>query len=194
MLITQRSNLVRRCPGLTSTARPLTASRSGLSTVEILIGLALGAMLFAALTTAISAGIGSAQANYDYFTTVQRARIALLRISSDLRNCYAADLEEGSDKALVVQASLTSGRVAYRYVNTTLYPNQFRHYANADDPLDVGTRLASNVTSMTIEKQTRTVGSTILVTNISITMTIGSGRDSLTLCESVAPRYVMSAK
>ncbi len=93
-----------------------------------------------------------------------------------------------------MQANPTAIPVAYRWVNTTTYPNQLRYYTNALDANAAGNRLASNVTSLTFQTQTKTVDSTLVVTNVSITMTIASGRDLVTLCASVAPRREMTAQ
>jgi hypothetical protein len=206
MFFTQASILVHHHRRSAAAAGRLPTSRGGISLVEVLIGLAIGAILFTALTTAISAGIHSAQGNVDYFNTIQRARIAMLRLSSDLRNCYAADLEDatGSDgqlisgKALRIQPKSTVPPpiVAYRWMNTTLNPNQLRYYSNALDATAGGNRVASNVTSLTFQTQLKLNAKTnnLDVTNVIITMTVVSGQDSITLSESVAPRCVMTTK
>ena len=165
--------------------------------VEILIGLAITAMLFTALTAAISAGIRSTQANVDYFNTIQRARVTLMKISSDLRDCYEVDLENPNDlgNGLSEDTSLDIGvrrlntLVAYRWVAAKKELHYFSNAVNA-----TGNRLASNVTKVNFRTQTITVNLVKVVTHVNITMTIVSGGESITLCESVVPRRLMTAK
>lgn len=169
--------------------------------VEVLIGLALAAILFTALTSAIAAGTKSAQSNVDYFTTVQRARVVLQKLSSDVRDCYDVDLESPTTgtnpltgAALDVRASPTVNPVAYRWVSAT---NKLCYYTDAWATSGAGALahpLASNVTSLTFQAYTKTVNSTLILTNVNITMTIAFGADSITLCESVTPRRSMTAR
>jgi type II secretory pathway pseudopilin PulG len=65
----------------------------GLSLVEVLMGLALGAMLFTSLTAAIQAGTRNQAANAEYARAMQTARVALANLTHAIRTAYDADIE-----------------------------------------------------------------------------------------------------
>lgn len=206
MFVTQRSILAQRRRRSAGGTHRLPAARGGISMVEILIGLAITAMLFTALTAAISAGIRSTQANVNYFNTIQTARVTLMKMASELRNCYAVDVKAATTTAppeISIQVSSgTTDRVAYRWFHpdrtkpdhttpdNTQYPKQLRRYTHQTDTDADAHRMASEVTNMTFAKQVTPSG----VTNVTIIMTIAAGGDSITLCESVVPRRLMIAR
>lgn len=65
--------------------------RAGFTMVECLVGLAISAMLLAAVAVAFNASIVSYGENEDMFWAVNNARQALARMTTQLRTGYAVD-------------------------------------------------------------------------------------------------------
>ena len=69
-----------------------TTGKTGFSIVELLLALAIGAMLLVAVAVAFNASAMNYQENEAIFKTVNAARQALLRMTSQLRTADSVDL------------------------------------------------------------------------------------------------------
>jgi len=93
-----------------------TNCRCGFSLAELLISLAVMAMLLTAVAIAFNASVINYGENEDIFRAVNNARQALLRITSQIRTADAVDPSSpvnqcSSDNALAYQFQLLSERV-----------------------------------------------------------------------------------
>ena len=68
-----------------------TRGRAGFTVIECLIGLAISAMLMTALAVAFNASIVNFRENEDMFQSINRARQAMARMTSQLRTAGYAD-------------------------------------------------------------------------------------------------------
>ena len=68
-----------------------TRHKTGFTIVELLLALAISAMLLAAVAVAFNASAINYQENEDIFNTINAARQALLRMTSQLRTATAVD-------------------------------------------------------------------------------------------------------
>lgn len=74
---------------------PVKAGRTGFTVVECLIGLAISAVLLTAMAVAFNASIINFRENEEMFESVNKARQALTRMTSELRN--AGYYDSGSE-------------------------------------------------------------------------------------------------
>ena len=86
---------------------------NGFTVIELLIALAITAMLLGAVAVAFNASIINYQENEDIFKTVNSARQALFRITTQLRTAEAVDPNSPANEC----ALITSGgdNITYRY-------------------------------------------------------------------------------
>ncbi len=139
-------------------------SKVGFTIVELLISLALLAMLMAAVGVAVHASAMNYKANEDIFTAMSTARQAMTRITCDLRTATEVF---GADPDTQCSMITPDGRdITYRWnsADETLY-------------LDINPNAGSyvlcrNVTTMTFVR-TPLAGEPVRNVRISITVTVG---------------------
>ncbi len=89
--------------------------RRGFTLVECLIGLAISAMLLAAIAVAFNASVTSYAENEDMFWTINNARGTLARMTTQIRNAgYLWEESPGVFKLVAVDASEPSHRCSFR--------------------------------------------------------------------------------
>lgn len=93
----------------------------GFTIVECLIGLAISAMLLTALAVAFNASVINFRENEDMFRTMNNARQALTRMTSQLRTGHAALLTAPSNQCSFFTAANENITYDWRNANQTLY-------------------------------------------------------------------------
>lgn len=111
--------------------------RRGLSLVEVLISLAITAMLLTAVSTAYVASAQAIEINDQFFRASQAARVSVTRISSELRKCRSGTLY-GDDTLELITASGEKHTYKHDAVNKWLT-------LTLDLPVPRTHKLASNV-------------------------------------------------
>ncbi|MHC4581986.1 MAG: PulJ/GspJ family protein, partial [Planctomycetota bacterium] len=90
-----------------------TRHRTGFSIVELLLALAIGAMLLAAVAVAFNASAMNYRENEAIFKTVNAARQALLRMTSQLRTATAVDPNSPANGCSLFTS--TGADITYRF-------------------------------------------------------------------------------
>jgi prepilin-type N-terminal cleavage/methylation domain-containing protein len=166
-------------PATTAYAIRACPRRAGLSLVEVMISLAISAMLLTAVATAFVASSSAIEANDQFVRAAQAARISVNHIMNDVRRAQ-------------IPAAGTSGLVEDERLELTSDAGVKRTYTlsgkdlmmTIDDPLTPKTvRLASNVDSLRFS----TNGS-----SVSMLVTVKVERNQVTLSGSAVPRRIMS--
>ena len=157
-------------------------TKKGFTIVELLLSMAILAMLMTAVAFAFDASVKNYEANQGIYKTLNTARQALLRITNDLRTAQAVQLigtganEDPTDLSECTILLSDSSNVTYRF--------------NSDDNIlyyddnDSGNSyvLCRNVTDMTFPRSTVPDDSTaIRSVRIVMTVTDDSGDVSQTL-------------
>lgn len=159
----------------------------GFSLVELLIGLAIGVLLFTATASAIQAGSQSTKVNQEFFTTTQAGRVALLHLTQRIRT--SAPATSSTDPSLEPQDQLV-----------LLDPNGVDYstykWDGAQLLLTRGTTsavLADHVSGFKVVRQGRLdpATGTYTLSNFQISMTVSLNNTSVTMCESAVPRRAM---
>jgi prepilin-type N-terminal cleavage/methylation domain-containing protein len=140
---------------------------SGFTIAELLIALAITGLLLVAVAVAFNASVTSYRENEDIFKTINVARQALLRITSQLRT----GLVDPNDISNVDKCTLLcadGSKIKYWYDNgdNSLY---LYDYDKDEDYL-----LCDNVTDMTFIKDNNTPTGDIKSVQISITVQSGN--------------------
>ncbi|MHC4476852.1 MAG: prepilin-type N-terminal cleavage/methylation domain-containing protein [Planctomycetota bacterium] len=153
-------------------------SRAGFTIVELLLGLAISAVLLAAVAVAFNASIKNYKVNEDSFKTMNHARQALFRITTQLRTGWPVDPCAPNNECSFVTAD---GRdITYQYRNTD---NKLYLITNSDGSEYV---LCDNVTAMSFIKTPTDDGSD--VKSVQISMTVQSGPIQRTLSAAAVVR------
>lgn len=188
----------------------------GLSLIEVLLGLTIGAMLLGATAAAFMASAGSLRANEAYFQATQQARVASTRLCSAVRNSIRTRISADGN-TVFVEVPSGGGTTWHAYVydavnkqllletapgtwaapptswNTTLQLPSIRSHLTANPPS--GAVLARSLTSLTFAADfgTRTVPgdpsqTETTVVNLHIHLTLENGDTAFSVDESVVPR------
>jgi len=141
----------------------------GFTIVELLLSLAIAAMLLASVATAINASFTNYRENEDMFKAINNARQALLRITNDLRTADAADPASPANECSLITAN--GDDITYRYNSGD---NKLYLITNYDlsDPDYV---LCENVSAMTFTRQTFIDDSQTKVKSVQVSITVSSG-------------------
>lgn len=117
--------------------------RSGFTLVEVLISLAISALLMAAVAAAFNAAAMGYQDNRDIYNAINNARQALNRMTAELRTGYDVDANDPNTQCVFCLSDGTS--VTYRWG----YPSDSNLYL--DKGSDTYT-LCENVTDLYFDK------------------------------------------
>jgi prepilin-type N-terminal cleavage/methylation domain-containing protein len=142
---------------------------AGFTIVELLLALAITALLLAAVAVAFKASVTNYRENEDIFKTINNARQALFRITTQLRTAAAVDPNSPTNECTLITAA--SEDITYRYDNAD---NKLYLITN-DDSTDSDYVLCDNVTAMTFTKGTATEDSVTYVKSVQISITVQSG-------------------
>lgn len=159
-----------------------TKYKTGFTIAELLMALAISAMLLVAVAVAFNASAMNYQENEDIFNTINAARQALLRMTSQLRTATAVDPTSPINECTL----LTSGGddITYRYDSGqgTLY------LITNDDLSDSDYVLCENVTALTCTKNVVVEDGQIKVRSVQITITVVSGNVQRTVSAAAVIR------
>ena len=160
-------------PGKHSSRRSVAAA--GFSIVELLLALAMMSLLLAAVAVAFNASVVNYRANEDIYQTINRARQALSRITTQLRTATAVEPNSPSNTCSLITSD---GQNITYYFNSS--DNKLYLITN-DISSDPDYVLCDNVTAMTFTKETATEDSLIYVKSVQISMTVNVGGVQRTL-------------
>lgn len=161
----------------------LTRIHSGFTVVECLIGLAISAMLMTALAVALDASIVNFRENEEVFESINHARQALARMTSEIRTADGVSATAPSHQCIFFSGA---------------DPNQLMtfEYRGAGDPNDPNTlmlitngnayTLCDDVTAATFTKTPTSNG--IDSKSVQISMTVRCGGTERTLSAAAVVR------
>lgn len=143
-------------------------STFGFTIVELLVALAITGLLLAAVAVAFNASAINYRENEDIFKTINNARQALFRITTQLRTANAVDPNAPANECSMITAN--GEDVKYRFDSS-----QNKLYLITNDGVsDSNYVLCDNVIAMTFSKDTVTEGALTYVENVQISMTVQS--------------------
>jgi prepilin-type N-terminal cleavage/methylation domain-containing protein len=153
--------------------------------VELLVALAITAVLLAAVAVAFNASIINYRENEDIFKAINSARQALTRTTNQLRTAYAVDPNAPANECtLLIGNPPDINSITYKYDPTD---NKLYLITN-DDLTDDDYLLCDNVAAMTFTKNTMIEDMQIEVKSVQISMTVVSGNIQKTLSAAVVIR------
>lgn len=153
---------------------------NGFGIVELLIALAITALLLAAVAVAFNASIMNYCENEDIFKAVNSARQALYRITTQLRTATAVEPNSLANECTFITAG--GEDITYRYDSGDSKLYLIDNSSGSDYVL------CENVTAMTFNKNTRTIDSVTFVASVQISMTVVSGNTERTVSGAVVIR------
>jgi len=157
-----------------------TRNKTGFTIAELLIALAISGILLAAVAVAINGSVINYEQNEDIFRTINSARQALFRITTQLRTANAADPNSPSNQCTFITADGENITYDFRAANKKLYL-----ITNSDGQEYL---LCDNVTAMTFTKNVVTEDSLIKVKSVQINMTVASGNVQKTISSAAVIR------
>ena len=152
--------------------------KNGFGIVELLIAMAMTAMLLVAVAFAFQASMMSYRENEDIFKAVNRARQALFRITTQLRTGYVVDPNAPSNECSFFTAAGDDITYEYRDADNKLYL-----ITNSDGQEYV---LCDNVTAMSFVKTPTDDG--MDTKSVQISITVSSGNTERTISSAAVIR------
>ena len=137
----------------------------GFTLIELLISLAISAILLAAVAFAFQSSITNYSQNEDIFKTINSARQALCRITTQLRTADAVDPCTPDNQCTFITPDDQTLTYDYRSAENKLYL-----VSGGSDYL-----LCENVTAMTFTNDTFIKNGFIVVKSVQISMTVQNG-------------------
>ena len=149
--------------------------------VEVLIAISMTALLLTAVAAALFASSESYNANRNIFMAANPARLALLRITADIRSAQAVAVSEASTQCSIVTNAGSDITYSFNASNGILY------LITNDDTSDDDYTLCKNLTDVTFTRTTMDddAGS---IKNVEISITSTSGGHSETLTSAAVLR------
>jgi prepilin-type N-terminal cleavage/methylation domain-containing protein len=164
---------------------PPAAALSGFTLAELLITLAVTAMLLTAVAVALNASVISYRQNEDIFNSINSARQALFRITTQLRTAEAVATDDPANQCtLLIGNPPSTSSITYKYDSSD---NKLYLITN-DDLSDDDYLLCDNVTGMTFTRQTVTEDELTYVKSVQISITVARGNVQKTLSAAVVVR------
>ncbi len=154
----------------------------GFTLVEVLVSLAISGILLAAVAVAFNASVINYRENEDIFKTINSARQALYRITTELRTADAVDPDAPANECSIIKAS--GEDITYRFDNG----DGKLYLITNDDLSDDDYVLCNNVTAMTFTKDTVVEDSVVIVKNVQISMTVVNDNISKTVSAAAVIR------
>lgn len=161
-----------------------TRTKRGFTVVELMLALAIGAMLLAAVAAAFNASAKNYHENEAIFKTINNARQALLRMTNQLRTAEGVDPNSPVNECTFLTSASEDITYQYRSADKKLYL-----ITSSDGKEYV---LCENVAAMTFDKTTEVVddeGTLVLVCkSVQIYMTVEYGDLQRTVSSAVVIR------
>jgi len=145
-----------------------TGHRTGFTLVELLLALAITAILLTAVALAFNASVINYRENEDIFKAINSARQSLFRITSQLRTAKLVD-----DTAPLNECSMRTAadeNITYRYDSTA----RVLYLITNDDATDDDYVLCSNVNSVTFTKDVFVEDAVTKVKSVQIAISVAS--------------------
>ena len=146
-----------------------TKHRTAFTIVELLLALAISAMLLTAIAAAFNGSIMNYQENEKIFRTINSARQAMYRITTQLRTADSVDPCTPDNQCSMFTADGDDITYSYNSTDGKLY------LITNDDTTDSDYVLCDNVTAMTFTKESEVVEMQPQVKSVQIFMTVVSG-------------------
>jgi prepilin-type N-terminal cleavage/methylation domain-containing protein len=160
-----------------------THTRRGLSLVEVMISLAISAMLLTAVAAAFSASSDAIEINDEFFRASQAARVSMNQLITEIRRANAVSVP-ANNKTLSMITYDNKDRT-YTFDSAS---KKLKLITN-DILTDPDYTLAANCTSTTFDVDTYTDGGGIKhVVRVSVTIVVQVGKNQIRLTGSAAPR------
>ncbi len=160
-------------------------NKNGFSLVELLIALAITALLLVAVAVAFNASVMSYSQNEDMFKAVNSARQALVRITTQLRTGYLVDPCAPSNECSFYTAGGEDITYRYNAAENKLY------LVTNDDLTDSDYVLCDNITSMSFVKTPTDDGSDTKSVQISMTVVVGNAQRTVTSAAVIRRNLVL---
>jgi prepilin-type N-terminal cleavage/methylation domain-containing protein len=146
-----------------------TRHKTGFTIVELLLALAIGAMLLVAVAVAFNASAMNYQENEAIFKTVNNARQALLRMTSQLRTADSVDLAAPGNQCNFFTGDATPEQLTYEFrdADDDTYPKTLLLITSGNAYV-----LCDNVTAATFTKAPTSDGN---CKSVQISMTVEHG-------------------
>jgi len=157
-----------------------TKYRHGFSLAELLLALAITAILLTAVAIAFNASVINYSENEDIFRTINNARQALSRITSQIRTADAVDPNPAANRCSLITANGDDITYQYNSGDKKLYL--------IDNTSGNGYTLCDNVTAMTFTKNIAIKGSLTYVKSVQISITVASGDAQRTVSAAAVVR------
>jgi prepilin-type N-terminal cleavage/methylation domain-containing protein len=161
-------------------------NKGGFTIAEMLVALAVMALLLTAVAVAFNASAINYNENKDMFNVVNMGRQAMMRMTSQLRTAIAVAPTEANTQCSLITAD--NQNIRFRYDSTA----QVVYLSNLDASSNITASyaLCRNVTAMTF---TRTVvtGTPTYVKSVQMSMTVTVGDSSQTIASAVVLRKVL---
>ena len=156
--------------------------KAGFTVAELLLALAITAMLLVALAAALNASVINYRQNEDYFKTINNARQALSRMTSQIITGLV-DPDNVSDESCCRLLCADTSEITYWYDSTSnkLY---LREHSSGSDYV-----LCDNVTAMTFTKDNSSP--TGDVKSVQISMVVESGNVQRTVSTAAVVRKII---
>jgi len=155
---------------------------TGFSIVELLLALAITALLLTAVAVAFNASIINYRQNEDIFNTINNARQALFRITTQLRTATAVVPNSPAEECTLITADGQDLTYRYNSADSKLY------LITNDDSTDSDYVLCDNITAMTFTRSTATEDSVTYVKSVQISITVQSGSVQKTVAAAAVIR------
>lgn len=140
----------------------------GFTLAEVLIALAITAILLTAIAVAFNASVINYSENEDIYKAVNSARQAVFRITSQLRTATAADPNAPSNECTLITAN--GENLTYRYDSAA----KILYLITNDDLTDGDYVLCEGVESMTFTKTVVVEDAVTKVRYVQIAITVAS--------------------
>ncbi len=159
-----------------------TKHKTGFTVVELLISLAIAAILLASIAVAINASAINYTENEEMFKTMNSARQALFRMTTQIRTADAVDPNASSNACSMITADGEDITYLYNGGDNKLY------LITNDDTTDSDYVLCENVTAMNFTKNTVLEDAVIKVKSVQISITVQSGDFQRTIASAAVVR------
>ena len=163
-----------------------TGYKTGFTIVELLLAVAIAGMLLVAVAVAFNASAANYRENEEIFRTINTARQALSRMTSQLRTATAVDPNAPANECTLITAD--GKDITYRYdgAQDTLF--LITNY----DLTDSDYVLCENVTAMTCAKTAVVEAGVTKVKSVQISITVSSGDTQRTVSTAAVIRRNLS--
>jgi len=163
-----------------------TRYKTGFTIVELLLAVAIAGMLLVAVAVAFNASAANYRENEEIFRTINTARQALSRMTSQLRTATAVDPNAPANECTLITAD--GKDITYRYdgAQDTLF--LITNY----DLTDSDYVLCENVTAMTCTKTAVVEAGVTKVKSVQISITVTSGNTQRTVSTAAVIRRNLS--